>query len=198
MLTNYQQIISDATGVTDPTDLEEIEEYMRECIWHPTLDWQTREQLASSAVVAWNECQFRRHTMNLQADPDDMNELRADRAQTAVDTHDEACLDYEDEETSIAELLCNLMHLCDRNGVDFVEQFHRARANYASETSREIQPPRVIAIVRGGLVSGAVSNIDGVDFSVLDHDNAAAGMDEQEQAEFDMLEAEANQLTAIY
>lgn len=134
--------------------------------------------------------------MNLPADPDRLNELRARRAQTAVDTHDEAC--HEDEETSIADLLCNLMHLCDRNGVDFVEQFHRARKNYASETSREIQPPRVIAIVRGGLVSGAVSNIDGIDFSVLDHDNAAAGMDESEQAEFDMLEAEAKQLTAIY
>ena len=66
MLTNYQQIISEATGVTDPTDLKEIEEYMRECIWHSTLDWQTREQLASSAVVAWNECQLMR---NMLADP---------------------------------------------------------------------------------------------------------------------------------
>lgn len=43
-----------ATGVTDPRDLEEIEDCMRHDIFHSTLDWQTREQLMAAAVEAWD------------------------------------------------------------------------------------------------------------------------------------------------
>lgn len=57
-MTFYAQLISTATGVTDPADLAEIEEYMRHVVWHSTLDWQTREQLEASAVVAWDECRM--------------------------------------------------------------------------------------------------------------------------------------------
>ena len=62
----YESLISAATGATDPTDLEEIEDYMRNLVWRSTLDWQTKEQLSASAVVAWNEVQMVRRML---ADP---------------------------------------------------------------------------------------------------------------------------------
>jgi hypothetical protein len=52
-LRGYAKIISEATGVTDPEDLAEIEDTMRHCIYHLTLDWQTRDELACGARQAW-------------------------------------------------------------------------------------------------------------------------------------------------
>lgn len=48
-LMGYQEIISTATGVTDVKRIEAIEDCMRHIIFHSTLDWQTREQLAQGA-----------------------------------------------------------------------------------------------------------------------------------------------------
>ncbi len=48
----YAEIIYDATGVTNPDVLYELEEVMRYDIFHSTLDWQTRDQLMVAAVEA--------------------------------------------------------------------------------------------------------------------------------------------------
>lgn len=45
----YHQVISEATGYTDPEALETIEDCMHHTIFHSTLDWQTREQLEDAA-----------------------------------------------------------------------------------------------------------------------------------------------------
>ncbi len=49
---SYADLISEATGVTDPKELEELEDIMRESIYHSTLDWQTREELMAGARLA--------------------------------------------------------------------------------------------------------------------------------------------------
>ena len=43
--TGYQELIQEATGVTDLEHIERIEDTMRHVIFHSTLNWQTREQL---------------------------------------------------------------------------------------------------------------------------------------------------------
>jgi len=47
---SYQDLIIRATGCP-PADAPEIEEIMRQDIFHSTLDWQTREQLEEAAVL---------------------------------------------------------------------------------------------------------------------------------------------------
>lgn len=49
---SYAQTISQATGRTDPEELAEIEDCMRNDIFHSTLDWQTRDQLSDAAREA--------------------------------------------------------------------------------------------------------------------------------------------------
>lgn len=56
----YHQAITEATGVTLFADLEEIEDIMRHCIFHSTLDWKTRAQLRKAAKEAWEVVQFER------------------------------------------------------------------------------------------------------------------------------------------
>ena len=51
----YRTIITEATGVTDPAMLKRIEDYMRDVIFHSTLDWQTRAQLKRAAKTAQRE-----------------------------------------------------------------------------------------------------------------------------------------------
>jgi hypothetical protein len=51
-LSGYQQIISQATGVIEPKQLDEIEQIMRDTIFHSTLDWQTRSELMRGARQA--------------------------------------------------------------------------------------------------------------------------------------------------
>lgn len=59
----YHTTISDATKVTDLADLEEIEDCMRQDIFHSTLDWQTHEQLQAAAVEAWLIIRTERETL---------------------------------------------------------------------------------------------------------------------------------------
>ncbi len=49
----YHRTISEATGVTDPLTLEEIEDCMRNVVFHSTLDWQTKAQLVKGARLAY-------------------------------------------------------------------------------------------------------------------------------------------------
>lgn len=50
--TGYQELIQEATGVTDLEHIERIEDTMRHVIFHDTLNWQTREQLMQGAREA--------------------------------------------------------------------------------------------------------------------------------------------------
>lgn len=51
------QLIKEATGVSDTGMLDEIEDTMRNCVFHSTLDWQTREQFIEGARIAYDAIQ---------------------------------------------------------------------------------------------------------------------------------------------
>ena len=51
-LKGYHRIISEATGRTNISDLDKIEDCMRNDIFRSTLDWQTRGQLIEAARLA--------------------------------------------------------------------------------------------------------------------------------------------------
>lgn len=73
----------------------------------------------------------------LPADPDGKNDSRATWAQQALVRFQE--ITGTDDGDAICDLLCNLMHLCDRSeeGVSFESQLERARKHYEAETSDE-------------------------------------------------------------
>jgi hypothetical protein len=48
----YWRTITEATGVTDSKTLSQIEDVMRNAIFHSTLDWQTHAQLKEAAKQA--------------------------------------------------------------------------------------------------------------------------------------------------
>jgi hypothetical protein len=59
-LKGYARSISEATGVTDPETLAEIEATMRDDIFHSTLDWQPRDVFDRGAREAWELVQYLR------------------------------------------------------------------------------------------------------------------------------------------
>lgn len=59
-LKGYALSISQATGVTNPADLADIEESMRQDIFHSTLDWQPRDVFDRGAREAWEFVQLLR------------------------------------------------------------------------------------------------------------------------------------------
>jgi hypothetical protein len=71
----------------------------------------------------------------LPPDPENMNEKRTGWADAALSMFMEET--GTDEVDCVADLLANLMHWCDRNGQDFVDQLGRARDNYLCETTAE-------------------------------------------------------------
>jgi hypothetical protein len=52
-LRGYQKAIAEATGVTDPAIIEQIETHMREDVFHSTLDWQSKAQFNKGAREAF-------------------------------------------------------------------------------------------------------------------------------------------------
>lgn len=52
MANHYHQIITEATGETNPQRLADIEDAMRFDVFHSTLDWQSREELKQGAKIA--------------------------------------------------------------------------------------------------------------------------------------------------
>lgn len=64
-LRGYALSISQATGVTDPRDLADIEDSMRNDIFHSTLDWQTKAQFNRGAREAWELVQIMRDPVAL-------------------------------------------------------------------------------------------------------------------------------------
>jgi hypothetical protein len=73
----------------------------------------------------------------LPPDTEEMNETRALWAHRclAVIGEETGC----DAENALQDLLCNLMHLCDRTeGMDFADALEQARRHYAEETAAEV------------------------------------------------------------
>lgn len=68
-------------------------------------------------------------------DPEGLNDERASWARQALDVFKRAtgC----EEEGAVGDLLCNLMHFCDRAGVDFLSEMGRAVQHYEQETSND-------------------------------------------------------------
>lgn len=52
MANQYHQIITEATGETNPQRLAAIEESMRQDVFHSTLDWQAKDHLRWGAMEA--------------------------------------------------------------------------------------------------------------------------------------------------
>lgn len=86
------------------------------------------------------------------------NEDRADWAQAAVsafaDSHG-SC-----EEALIPDLLCNLMHLCDREGLKFEDCLRLARGNYEEEIVEdgpkcELNPSLARSPIMDAVMAGA-------------------------------------------
>ena len=69
---------------------------------------------------------------NLPPDPEEMNDARAAWAATALRRFQEET--GTDDETALTDLLCDLMHWCDRNGGDFDSSLAAARMHYEAET----------------------------------------------------------------
>lgn len=71
--------------------------------------------------------------MKLPPDPDRMNEARSNWAAEALDAFQAET--STDDEDLLPDLLCDLMHWCDRNPTDFEAALARARSNYQGETT---------------------------------------------------------------
>lgn len=69
----------------------------------------------------------------LPPDPDSMNAMRAAWAHSALSAFVKACsTEWED---ALADLLCDLIHLADRDEqLDFEQALERARSHYEAET----------------------------------------------------------------
>ena len=52
MMSHYERRISEITGHTDIEIINEIEDIMRNDIFHSTLDWQSRQQFIEAAILA--------------------------------------------------------------------------------------------------------------------------------------------------
>jgi hypothetical protein len=76
-----------------------------------------------------------RSPASLPPDPESMNENRAAWARQALAAFIAATgADWDD---ALADLLCDLMHLCDRCGVAFDCEMARAKCHYEAETASE-------------------------------------------------------------
>lgn len=73
-------------------------------------------------------------TGNLPPDPEGLNAERAQWADTAVAAFQKAT--GADRSDALPDLLCDIMHLCDRDAElgNFAAQLERASRNYSDET----------------------------------------------------------------
>jgi hypothetical protein len=74
-------------------------------------------------------------TKPLPPDPEEMNDDRALWAAVALHRFQQET--GTDDETALGDLLCDLMHWCDRNDSDFDASLSTARMHYEAETAPE-------------------------------------------------------------
>ena len=89
----------------------------------------------------------KRQTLALPPDPEQMNDDRAKWALSAVSefgyTTGECFETFKGDqrltilEQNISDLLCDLAHLCDREGMNLTHLISRARRHYNEETDRK-------------------------------------------------------------
>jgi hypothetical protein len=60
-MSKYSALIKQATGCDD-AEARRIEDFMRNTIFHSTLDWQTREELADAARLAHETLRFQQES----------------------------------------------------------------------------------------------------------------------------------------
>jgi hypothetical protein len=70
--------------------------------------------------------------MKLPPDPEGMNDARAEWADEAIQTF--IARTGTDLEDSLGDLLCDILHWCDRNNFDFEIALDRAQDHYKEET----------------------------------------------------------------
>lgn len=73
-------------------------------------------------------------TRTLPPDPDGINNDRAAWAQAAIDAFEE-----QTGSGKLGDLICDLMHWADRNGVEFYAELDAAEMHYRLETADEQQ-----------------------------------------------------------
>jgi hypothetical protein len=69
----------------------------------------------------------------LPPDPEEMNDARASWAAAALHCFQRKT--GSEDDTALIDLLCDLMHWCDRNDGDFEQALQLARMHYEAETS---------------------------------------------------------------
>ena len=69
----------------------------------------------------------------LPPDPEEMNDERSTWAESIILTFMD--LTRTDRGDALSDLLCDLMHWCDRNGQDFEAELRRGRMHYRDETA---------------------------------------------------------------
>ena len=57
-MTIYTDLISKATGLSDPDKIQQVEGYMRHIYFHSTLNWQTERQLLKAAKQSAKELEM--------------------------------------------------------------------------------------------------------------------------------------------
>ncbi|MGL4465723.1 MAG: hypothetical protein ACRC1K_26530 [Planctomycetia bacterium] len=91
--------------------------------------------------------EFRR----LPPDPEGMNDSRAEWAGYALAAF--VSQTGTDPDSAVADLLCDLMHLADREGTVFAADLERARMHYEAETQPDLAPETSPATPTKGLTA---------------------------------------------
>jgi hypothetical protein len=75
----------------------------------------------------------------IKPDPEGMNDERVQLADLAIQAFQQKCFRLpEDPDTVVSDLLCDMHHWCDSQGLDFEEMLYRASQHYAAETAMTI------------------------------------------------------------
>jgi hypothetical protein len=101
--------------------------------------------IAEGSDMHWDDASFARcpecdrdgplrefRAVEIPPDPERMNDERAEWASSALAAF--MSQTGTDREDAVADLLCDLMHWCDRNGQGFGRELARAQDHYAAET----------------------------------------------------------------
>jgi len=70
--------------------------------------------------------------VKMPANPESQNNSRSKWAEVAIKAFEAETGTY--REDALADLLCDLMHWCDRNGLRFQKELERAENHYYEET----------------------------------------------------------------
>ena len=74
----------------------------------------------------------RKEAVTLPPDPEGMNDDRAEWANAAIKEFMRVC--RTDEEDAPGDLIADIMHWCDRKGIDPIATLERAKSHYQEET----------------------------------------------------------------